>query len=112
MRLSDQRFAAVKMIEAGELTSISSFNPRASPNFWKVRMTTNRLAKSEVRNRGSVFTASEYAARAEANGDPVKAKLWREAARDGWDAENYDPVAAEDHREKIAIARRAWAGRQ
>jgi len=75
-------------------------------------MTANPLKGYAPASHGSVFTASEYAARAEANGDPVKAKLWREAARDGWDAENYDPVVAEAHREKIAIARRAWAGRQ
>lgn len=69
-------------------------------------MTTNRLAKPEApAARGGVFTAAEYAARAEMNGDHIKAKLWREADANGWDDRHYDPEAAAEHRRKIEIAR-------
>jgi hypothetical protein len=66
--------------------------------------------KSSSATRGSVYTAAEYAAKAEANGDKVKAKLWWDASRDGWDEDNYDPVAAAEHKKKIEDARRSWGG--
>jgi hypothetical protein len=73
-------------------------------------MTANPLKNAKTVSKGSVYTAAEYAARAEANGDKVKAKQWWEAQRNGWDEENYDPVAASDHKRKIIEARKAWGG--
>lgn len=72
--------------------------------------TENRLAKSEKVLRGSALTAAEYATQAEANGDKHKAKLWWEAHRNGWDAQNYDPEAAAEHWHKINEKRAGWRG--
>ncbi len=72
--------------------------------------TGNRLAKSEVQSGGSALTAAEYAMRAEDAGDKIKAKLWWDAHKDGWDARNYDPEAAARHWDKISDNRKGWAG--
>jgi hypothetical protein len=68
-------------------------------------MTTNRLSKSETGPRKSVFRASEWALMAEQKNLKRQAEAWRNADREGWDSDNYDPDAAAEYRRKIAESR-------
>ena len=66
-------------------------------------MTINRLASGGPRK--SVFTAREWAQMARDKGLKVTAEAWEKAHDNGWDENNYCPLAAENYRKKITESR-------
>ena len=68
-------------------------------------MTANPLKEIAAPPRKSVFSAAEWAVMAEDKGLPEHAKAWWKAAREGWDDEHYDPVAATAYKKRVADKR-------